>query len=91
MDYGSGSITISGDVKVDGDIADGFSINAGGDVFLHGQVGSAKIKGRNITLDKGINGTGKAVLEAESTVKSGFLENCTIRAGEKVIANSASN
>lgn len=91
VDYDVGNITFSGDVKVNGDIADGFSITAGGDVSVHGQVGSVTIRGRNITLDKGINGTGRAVLEAECTVKSGFLENCTVRAGEKVVASSAIN
>ena len=91
VDYDIGNITFSGDVKVGGDLADGFSITAGGDVSVHGQVGTTDICGRNIVLDKGINGTGRAVLSAESTVKSGFIENCTVRAGEKVVASSLIN
>ena len=91
VNYDVGNITFSRDVNVLGNLSDGFTIVAGGNVVIHGQVGSAYIKGKNITLDKGMNGTGKGTLEAECKVKSGFLENCTVRAGEEIFAQSVIN
>lgn len=91
VDYDIGNINFSGDVKIAGDLADGFSITAGGDVSVFGQVGTSEITAKNITLDKGINGTGRATLTASSTVKAGFIENCIVRAGEKVVASSLIN
>lgn len=89
--YDIGNITFSGDVMVNGDIMDGFEIHAGGNVILRGQVGAVVVQGQNITIDKGVNGTGKGILDAVDTVKAGFIENCTVRAGKKVTASSIIN
>lgn len=92
VDYDVGNITFSGDVQVNGDIQDGFEIHAGGDVVLRGRVGSVVVvAGGNITIERGINGTGRAVLETPGVVKAGFIENATVHAGEKVIASSIIN
>ncbi len=91
VDYDIGNITFSGDVKIGGDVKDGFDINAGGDVTVHGQVGNCNIKANNITLDQGVNGMGKAAMEARQAFKAGFVENCKVLAGEKVLAKSLIN
>lgn len=91
IDYDVGNITFSGDVMVNGDMLDGFEIHAGGNVTLRGRVGAVVIVAKNIRLEQGINGTGKAVLEAENEIKAGFIENCTVRAGTKIIADSIIN
>ncbi len=92
IDYDTGNITFSGDVIVNGDMLDGFEIHAGGDVTLRGRVGSVVIVSKGtIKLDTGINGTGKAVIEAAKEIKAGFIENCTVRAGEKITAESIIN
>ncbi|MDL2219722.1 FapA family protein [Ruminococcaceae bacterium OttesenSCG-928-O06] len=92
VDYDTGNITFSGDVQVNGDMLDGFEIHAGGTVTLRGQAGAVVVKaGGDIIIEKGINGTGRALLETEHTLKAGFIENCNIRAAEKIIANSIIN
>ncbi len=78
VDYEVGNIHFSGDVDVSGDVHDGFEIHAGGRVVLHGQIGAAIIKAKDIIIDSGINGTGKAVLEAQGDIKAGFIENCQV-------------
>lgn len=92
IDLDTGNITFSGDVIVNGDVLDGFEIHSGGNVHLRGRVGSAQIVAAgNITLDNGINGTGRALLDAGKTLKADFIENCNVRAGEKVVASSLIN
>ncbi|MGD9559720.1 MAG: FapA family protein, partial [Oscillospiraceae bacterium] len=92
VDNSVGNITFSGDVQVNGDMLDGFEIHAGGSVTLRGRVGAVVVvAGGDILIEKGVNGMGRAVLETEKTVKSGFIENCTVHAGEKVIAQSIIN
>lgn len=91
VDYEVGNISFSGDVQVNGDVMDGFSIKSRGTVTLKGQVGSSEISGENVVIEKGINGKGKAVIEAEKTVKAGFVENCTVKAGIAVTAQSIIN
>ncbi len=78
VDYEVGNIHFSGDVDVSGDVHDGFEIHAGGKVVLHGQIGAAIIKAKDIIIDSGINGTGKAVLESQGDIKAGFIENCQV-------------
>lgn len=91
IDYETGSIVFSGDVQVNGEMQDGFEIEAGGDVSIHERVGAVRIKGANIILDKGANGKGKGVLEAEKMIRGEFFENCTLLAGEKIEAGSMVN
>ncbi len=92
VNYTTGNITFSGDVVVNGDVEDGFEIHAGGRVVLRGQAGAAVIKAEgNIVIEQGINGTGRAVLEAGDTIDAGFIENCIIRATNKVKAQSIIN
>ncbi|NLW78088.1 MAG: DUF342 domain-containing protein [Ruminococcaceae bacterium] len=92
VDNSTGNITFSGDVMVNGDVMDGFEIRSGGNITLRGRVGMTVIEAAgDIIIDKGINGTGKALVEAGKTVKAGFIENCLIRAAEKVTAQSIIN
>lgn len=92
INYDVGNIVFSGDVQVNGDMQDGFEIRAGGSVQLRGSVGGVTIvAGGDISIDKGINGTGQAHLETAGTLTSGFIENCSIRAGVKVVASSLIN
>lgn len=91
VDYDVGNITFSGDVLVNGDMMDGFEIHAGGNVTLRGQGGAVVIEAKDILIEQGMNGTGRAVLEASGTLKAGFIENCTLRVGEKITASSIIN
>lgn len=92
VDYDVGNITFSGDVQINGDVRDGFSIHSGGDITLHGQIGAVTVEAAgNIIIEKGVNGNGRAVLEAGKAIKAGFIENCIVRAGESISASSIIN
>lgn len=92
VNYDVGNITFSGDVQVNGDIQDGFEIRAGGNVTLQGQIGAVTIvAGGDIIIEKGVNGTGRAVLEAGKNLRAGFIENCIVRVGENLSASSIIN
>ncbi|MDL2327188.1 FapA family protein [Ruminococcaceae bacterium OttesenSCG-928-A11] len=89
VDFDTGNIVFSGDILINGDIMDGFEVNAGGNVVLRGQAGAVKVTaGKDITVEKGMNGQGKAVLEAGCNFKAGFIENCNLIVGEKLQAQT---
>ena len=92
IDYDVGNITFSGDVQVNGDMADGFEIHSGGNITLHGRVGNAVLDAQgDILIEKGINGTGKAEVIAGKNLRAGFIENSNIRAGESIVSGSIIN
>ncbi|MDL2294125.1 FapA family protein [Ruminococcaceae bacterium OttesenSCG-928-D13] len=92
VDFDTGNISFSGDVQINGDVMDGFEVMAGGNVTLRGQAGAVKISaGQDLIVEKGMNGQGKALLEAGRNFKAGFIENCSLVVGEKLQAQSLIN
>lgn len=84
-----GNIKFNGDVEVKGDVRSGLTIEAAGDVFIHGHVGACIIKsGKNITIKKGIQGRNKCRIFAAQNVMCSFVERCSIAAGGNVYADS---
>lgn len=87
-----GNIDFTGSVTVTGDVFEGYSIKAGNNVTVYGNVEGASIySGADINLEKGINGMGKGVLEAKGNITATFLENCTVRCGGNIRAESIVN
>ena len=67
----------------------GFSVNAGADVEIEGAVEGAIIKAKgNVLLMKGVQGGGKAVIEAGGDINANFIESSTVSAGGNITANS---
>lgn len=87
-----GNINFTGNVIVTGDVCEGYSIKTNGDVTVYGIVEGASIyAGGNIILQKGINGMGKGILEAQKDITAKFIENCTVRAGGDIKSESIVN
>ncbi len=87
-----GNINFTGNVVVTGDVCEGYSIKTNGDVTVFGIVEGASIyAGGNIILQKGINGMGKGILEAQKDITAKFIENCTVRAGGDIKSESIIN
>ena len=87
-----GNINFTGNVIVSGDVCEGYSIKTNGDVTVYGIVEGASIyAGGNIILQKGINGMGKGILEAQKDITAKFIENCTVRAGGDIKSESVIN
>ncbi|MBR5486088.1 MAG: DUF342 domain-containing protein [Oscillospiraceae bacterium] len=72
-------IDVFGDVIVDGNVLDGFTIQASGNVNVNGMVAGANIiSGGNIHIRKGMNGNNRGFLRANGDVTAKFFENCTV-------------
>lgn len=89
LDIEQGNIRFNGDVEVKGDVRSGLTIEADGNIFVHGHVGSCKLTaGHNITIRKGIQGKDRCLITAGGDVACSFVERCHIRAQGNVYADS---
>lgn len=92
IDNSVGNIDFLGEVIVDGDVREGFSIKAKGNVTVKGVVEGAVIEsGGDVLMMKGVTGMNKACISAKKEIKSTFLENCTVKAGGCIRVESIIN
>lgn len=76
----TGNIVYHGTVLVQGDVLDGYSIDAEGDVEIKGCVERANVKsGGNVSIRYGVAGKGVAVVEAKGDVLAKFVQEAEIR------------
>lgn len=87
VDNSVGNIDFTGSVTIRGDVFEGFTVKAKGDITVMGIVEGAVLKaGGNILLHKGMRGMKSGVLEAEGDITAKFLEDCTIYAKNNIQA-----
>lgn len=79
IDNKTGNIEFNGNVIIDGDVCEGYSVTADGNILIKGSVVSSYIhcKG-NIVVEKGINGGFKGNLQIGGNITSRFIENCNV-------------
>ncbi len=88
--YKTGNIDFAGSVIVKGGVLDGFSIKAGGNVYVENPVGEAVIEaGGDICLPGGFIGKTGGSLKAGGSVLLKFAEGGSIEAKERVVADMA--
>lgn len=80
----TGDINFDGTVKIKGNVDDGFSVLATGDIEIKGSVNGGVVSGRNVYISGGITGADKARVTAEHDVRTAFAENALIEAGNDV-------
>jgi uncharacterized protein len=79
VDSSSGNIDFLGTVIVQGDVLEGFSVKAGGDITVRGMVEGALLEaGGNIVIACGMNGMSHGKLIAGGSVTSQYIENATV-------------
>lgn len=89
VDISTGDIVFDGDVMVQGDVLEGFSIDATGDVLVRGMAENTTIKaGGDIVIEKGMNGGNEGSLTAGGNIKCKYLENCRVSAGKCVYSEN---
>ena len=89
LDIMEGNINFSGDVEIKGDVRSGLTLEAKGNVYVHGHMGASKIiAGKNVVVKRGIQGKDKGRIEAGGDVTTSFVERCEIDAGGSVFAES---
>lgn len=93
VDFSTGHIQFPGTVIVHGTVADGFDVQAEGDVVVEKSVGSVHIRaGGDIRLLEGIVGRRDASLIAQGEVLSNFVQEASVFArGNIIIAEGALN
>lgn len=90
VDYTTGNIRFEGSVVVTKDVADGFVIEADGDVEIGRGVGKATIRaGGNVLLKAGINGNGAGRIECEGNLLAKYIESSTVVCHANVFAEEA--
>lgn len=78
VDNASGNINFAGDVFIKGDVREGFSVKAEGNVTIMGTVeGATVISAGDVIIKRGMTGGGKGVIKAEGMLKCIYLENCS--------------
>lgn len=76
----TGNVRYNGTVLVHGDVLDGFSLEAEGDVEIRGCVERATVRSKgNISVRYGVAGKGVGVIEAEGNVLAKFVQESEIR------------
>ena len=82
VDTSTGNIIYDGNVKVNGNVRDGFLIKAKGNVSVNGIVEGAIIEADgDIIIERGMNGRNKGVLKAKGNIISKYFENSKATAG----------
>jgi uncharacterized protein (DUF342 family) len=88
VDLKTGNIMFLGTVIVQGNVEDGFSVKASGNIEVRGSVGKCEIVAEgDIIIHQGVAGKGGGTVQAGKNIWSKFIENTTVEAGENVIVS----
>ncbi|MDR2717747.1 MAG: FapA family protein [Treponema sp.] len=84
----TGNIIFLGTVIVQGNIEDGFSIKAAGNIEVHGTVAKADLDAEgDIIIYQGVNGKGEGHIHAGKSLWARFIENANITTGDMVFVS----
>jgi len=92
VDYSTGNIEFPGKLLVKGDVKPDFVVKVQGDITIKGVIEAATVISLegNVTAG-GIKGRGKAFVKAKGVLKSVFVENAEVEAGEIVVERLIEN
>ena len=93
VDTSTGNIDYDGNLLIAGNIHEGFTVRASGDIEVRGVVEGATVEaGGSVTVVRGINGNNVGRVTAGVNIISKYIENVTVEAGNyvqtEVIINS---
>lgn len=90
VDYSTGNIDFVGTVIIRGNVLSGFKISASGDIRVIGGVEGAELyAGGSIDISSGIIGYNKGIVKAEHQVKTSFIQDGNVVAGENVLVSQS--
>jgi uncharacterized protein len=90
VDYSIGNIDFVGTVVIRGNVLPGFRVKATGDIRIIGGVEAAEIISEgSIEITAGILGHNKGLVQAKRNVKSSFIQEGNVEAGEDVIVSQS--
>ncbi len=80
VDYSTGNIDFHGDVSIQGDVRELFSVKATGNITINGLVEAATVEaGGDVVISNGVSGNNQAVIRG-THVRAKHLESCTVYA-----------
>lgn len=80
VDYSTGNIDFHGDVAIQGDVREQFSVKATGNITINGLVEAATVEaGGDVVISNGVSGNNQAVIRG-THVRAKHLESCTVYA-----------
>lgn len=84
----TGNIMFLGTVFISGNVEDGFSVKASGNIEVKGTVGKSELDAEgDIIVSQGIAGKGEGYIRSGKSIWSKFIENSRVEAGEFVIVS----
>lgn len=79
VDNSTGNVQFNGTVIINGNVKSGFTVQAQGNIEVHGVVeGATLIAGGNITVNRGVQGNNQAKLICEGDLTVKYIENATV-------------
>lgn len=85
VDYNVGNIDFVGTVVIRGNVLTGFTVKSGGDIRVIGGVEGAILEADgSIEITAGILGGNKGYVKAAKNIKSSFIQDSIVEAGEEV-------
>lgn len=90
VNYSIGNIDFVGTVVIRGNVLSGFRVKASGDIRIVGGVEGAEIEaGGSVEITGGILASGKGYVKAGKNVKSSFVQDGNVFAGEQVTVSQS--
>lgn len=90
VDYSTGNIDFVGTVVIRGNVLSGFKVSASGDIRVIGGVEGAELYSEgSIEITGGIIGYNKGLVKAGHHVKSSFIQDGNVIAGENIIVTQS--
>lgn len=90
VDFRVGNIDFVGSVVIRGNVQPGFRIKAAGDIRVTGGVEAAELEaGGSIEISAGIVGQNKAKVRAGKSIKSSFIQDALVEAGEDIFVTQS--
>ncbi len=90
IDLKTGNKFFLGTIIILGNVADGFSVKATGNIEIKGNVGKAEISAEgDVIVHQGITGKSAGTVNAGKNIWAKFIENANISAGENVFVTQS--
>jgi uncharacterized protein len=90
VDYNTGNIDFVGTIVIRGNVRTGFKVKADGDIRIIGSVEGAELDAAgSIEISAGIIGQNKGVVKAGKNVKTAFIQDGIVDAGENVLVSQS--
>ena len=88
VDIKEGNVNFLGTVIVRGSVADGFNVNAAGDIEVLGSVGKSGMDAEgDIIVHQGIAGKSEGAIKAGGSIWSKFIENANVQSGDMIVVS----